>query len=99
MILIKIKFCYQLNGISDEKKMIIFIGIFERILNEKMSFARTRLQPLLPHQTFMQPNKFKKTCEEFNIFYSVKSEWSKNSVCRVPLFSVIYLTYTQRVIF
>ena len=52
--------------------MVIYIDIVERILNEPVHFPRTKLQPLLPHQTLMQPNEFKKACQRFTTYYSTK---------------------------
>ena len=33
--------------------------IFDEILHAKIQFPQTRAQPIIPHQSFIQPNKFK----------------------------------------
>lgn len=59
--------------------MILFIDIFERILNEPVQFPRTKLQPLLPHQALMQPNRFKKASEQFTLIYNIRWMLANNS--------------------
>ena len=49
---------YQLN-IRVEEKSFIFVDIFDEILQAKIQFPQTRAQPIIPHQSFIQPNKFK----------------------------------------
>eukprot|EP01083_Nonionella_stella_P128783 390306_1 len=55
-----LKYCVKIPNITSKEKITLFIEIFECILLEPVQFPRTKLQPLLPHQTLMQPNKFKK---------------------------------------
>ncbi len=57
--------------------MELFVAILERILSESVQFPRTKLQPLLPHQALMQPNRFKKGCERLTWCYGV--EWKMAS--------------------
>ena len=59
--------------------MTLFIEIFERILAEPVQFPRTKLQPLLPHQSLMQPNRFKKASEQFTLIYNTRWMLANNS--------------------
>ena len=45
--------------ISEEERQFVFVDIFDEILHCKIQFPQTRAQPIIPHQSFIQPNKFK----------------------------------------
>ena len=42
-----------------QQKECLFVDIFDEILHAKIQFPQTRAQPIIPHQSFIQPNKFK----------------------------------------
>mmetsp|Transcript_53953 Transcript_53953/g.89382 ORF Transcript_53953/g.89382 Transcript_53953/m.89382 type:complete len:578 (+) Transcript_53953:25-1758(+) len=69
-----LKCCAEQSSMSDAQRMIAFVTMLERILSATVQFPRTKLQPLLPHQSLMQPNKFKQACEQFVLYYQV--QWS-----------------------
>ena len=92
------KYIVHISTLSDNQKMIIFIDILQRILLEPVQFPRTKLQPLLPHQALMQPNKFKKACERFTLIYNVgwmlgnELNNKRDRVCRYHM-SCIHCVY------
>lgn len=45
--------------ITEQEKDYLFVAIFDEILHAKIQFPQTRAQPIIPHQSFIQPNKFK----------------------------------------
>ena len=45
--------------VSEEERQFVFVDIFDEILHTKIQFPQTRAQPIIPHQSFIQPNKFK----------------------------------------
>ena len=73
------QFCVEMPTLSDTARMVLFVEIFERIMSESVQFPRTKLQPLLPHQALMQPNRFKKGCERFTLCYGVRWEMASHS--------------------
>eukprot|EP01083_Nonionella_stella_P000722 2055_1 len=73
-----LKFCSELSDVIDSQRMMIFIAIFDGIMCEPVQFPRTKLQPLLPHQALMQPNRFKKACERFTMYYDIK--WQRSLI-------------------
>lgn len=78
--------------------MIIFIDILDGILNEAVQFPRTKLQPLLPHQALMQPNRFKKAAQQFTGFYNIQwmlSNHSNNNKKRDRVCCIYYKLYPR----
>ena len=63
---------------DNNKKMDLFISIFLLIIDGKITFQRTKAQPLMPYQTLIQPNNFRKKCKEFVSFYDIP--WNHNSI-------------------
>eukprot|EP01084_Bolivina_argentea_P059760 109177_1 len=46
-------------NLPQQEKQYHFVDIFDQILRAKIQFPQTRAQPIIPHQSFIQPNKFK----------------------------------------
>ncbi len=57
--------------------MILFIDVFLMIFEETIQFPKTKSQPLLPYQTVIQPNRFRKECKKFIKFYNAKIDFSE----------------------
>eukprot|EP01083_Nonionella_stella_P032947 90188_1 len=71
--------CRDLKGaMTDAKRMELFIALFLQIFGGKITFARTKAQPLMPYQTLIQPNKFRNKCKELVHFYDL--EWNQNAI-------------------
>ena len=58
---------------TEAQKIVIFIDIFQLILNEKLKYnERTMPRPLIPIQIYNKTNKFKKFCQIFLYHFSAK---------------------------
>lgn len=45
-------------------------------MHENIQFRRSKAHPLIPHQTFIQPNLFKKACADLCQYYQVNWDGS-----------------------
>eukprot|EP01084_Bolivina_argentea_P114046 203134_1 len=61
----------ELNNMSNDMKMNLFIEIVLNIFNENIQFPKTKCQPLIPYQTLIQPNKFRNVCKDLLKFYDI----------------------------
>ena len=53
--------------------------MIDNIFNENIQFARTKCQPLIPHQSVIQPNSFKSECKKFKAWKEQKAGQNQKS--------------------
>jgi len=68
-----LNFCNSLP-LRNNGKIDVFVSILITILSSKVPFERTKEQPLLPYQTYMQPNSFKTQLLQFLNHFDVQVE-------------------------
>ena len=54
----------NLSRITDNEKIVLYVDILDGILHSTVLFRRSKAHPLIPHQTFIQPNLFRKACSD-----------------------------------
>ena len=64
------------NGLRDNDKIVLFVDILDGILHSTIQFRRSKAHPLIPHQTFIQPNLFRKACSDLCQYYQVNWDLS-----------------------
>merc|ERR1719242_2699322 len=69
-----LNFCNGLRGakIGNPQRIDVFVEILLNVLTAKIKFPRTKQQPLIPNQTLMQPNNFKRALENFLRYFDVE---------------------------
>merc|ERR1719242_2389943 len=79
-----LNFCNGVCGpnIGNPQRIDVFVEILLNVLTAKIKFPRTKQQPLIPNQTLMQPNNFKRALENFLRYFDVELDPKEASPTR-----------------